>query len=337
MRVAVLGAGSWGTALAILLARNGNEVILAGRDAEEMASIRLRRENFRYLPGFALPEGVVVSELGDQMPEVDLWVIAVPSGAVRDVCRLIGGEHPCVLVSSKGLEPGSGELLTDVVAKQILGAEVGVISGPNLAVELVRGIPAVALLAFRSEATADRVRAAFQCRTFRVYVGDDLIGIELAGAIKNVLAIGAGAVDGIGFGDNTKAALLARGLNEMACLGSAMGARIETFFGVAGVGDLFATANSRLSRNYRVGIALGQGRALSDILAELGQVAEGVQTSEAALILAKRHGVEVPILEAIHGMIQGKVKPLDGVWRLMERLPKREEFATVPKPTEAFS
>jgi glycerol-3-phosphate dehydrogenase (NAD(P)+) len=328
MEVAVLGAGSWGTALALLLARNGHIVHLSGRDPEEMESLRLRRENFRYLPGFALPEEVRVHELHETVGAVDFWVVAVPSGAVREVCPLILGEKPCVLVSSKGLEPGSGQILTQVVTEACPGAEVGVISGPNLAIELVRGIPTAAVVSFPCEETAERIRSAFLSRTYRVYIGSDIVGVELAGALKNVLAIGAGMIDGLGFGDNTKGAFLARGLHEIACLGIAMGARLETFFGVAGVGDLFATANSRLSRNYRVGFGLGQGRELKDVLEELGQVAEGVSTSDSALMLVRRHNVEAPILEATNAVLHHHLRPLDAVSRLMERMPKHETFAT---------
>lgn len=328
MNVAVLGAGSWGTALAILLARNGNEVTLAGRDPDEMEAMQVRRENFRYLPGFAIPREIQIKDLAEPIDGVDLWVVAVPSGAVHSVCGCIRGESPCVLMSSKGLEPGSGEILTNVVADQVPTAEIGVISGPNLAVELVRGIPTVAVVAFERDQTAERVRDAFLNRTYRVYIGTDIVGVELAGALKNVLAIGAGSIDGMGFGDNTKGALLARGLHEMARLGASMGARVETFFGIAGVGDLFATANSKLSRNYRVGFGLGQGRPLQEILEELGQVAEGVLTSEAAVVLAHKRNVEIPIFESLNEMIRGRLKPLDGVSRLMERLPKRETFAS---------
>jgi glycerol-3-phosphate dehydrogenase (NAD(P)+) len=256
MRVVVLGAGSWGTALAILLARNGAEVHLAGRDLDEIDTMRLRRENARYLPGFALPAEVRVIPLADSPADADLAVIAVPAKAVREICAFVA-PSATILVSSKGLEAGSGAILTEVVAEAVPGAEVGVISGPNLAVELVRGIPTVAVVAFPREETAERVRGAFMSRTYRVYIGSDIVGVELAGALKNVLAIGAGMIDGLGYGDNTKGAMLARGLHEMACLGVHMGARLETFFGIAGVGDLFATANSRLSRNYRVGLGLG--------------------------------------------------------------------------------
>lgn len=327
MRVVVLGAGSWGTALAILLARNGAEVDLAGRDLDEIDTMRLRRENVRYLPGFALPENVHVVPLSECPSDADLSVVAVPAKAVREVCGFLSSQGP-VLVSSKGLEPGTGAILTEVVARVVPKSEIGVISGPNLAVELVRGIPTVAVVAFPNASTAERVRDAFMSRTYRVYIGSDLVGVELAGALKNVLAIGAGMIDGLGYGDNTKGAMLARGLHEMACLGVRMGARLETFFGIAGVGDLFATANSRLSRNYRVGLGLGEGKPLASVLEAIGQVAEGVPTSEAALILARRHGVEAPIFEAVHAVLRDQLRPLDAVDRLMERMPKHENFAT---------
>ncbi|NUQ04710.1 MAG: NAD(P)-dependent glycerol-3-phosphate dehydrogenase [Anaerolineae bacterium] len=326
MRVVVLGAGSWGTALAILLARNGAEVHLAGRDLDEIDTMRLRRENARYLPGFALPAEVRVIPLADSPADADLAVIAVPAKAVREICAFVA-PSATILVSSKGLEAGSGAILTEVVAEAVPGAEVGVISGPNLAVELVRGIPTVAVVAFPREETAERVRGAFMSRTYRVYIGSDIVGVELAGALKNVLAIGAGMIDGLGYGDNTKGAMLARGLHEMACLGVHMGARLETFFGIAGVGDLFATANSRLSRNYRVGLGLGEGKPLARVLESIGQVAEGVPTSEAAVMLAKRHHVETPIFEAVHGVLREHLRPLEAVDRLMERMPKHESFA----------
>lgn len=327
MRVVVLGAGSWGTALAILLARNGAEVHLAGRDLDEIDTMGMRRENARYLPGFALPVGLSVVPLAEAPPDAELSVIAVPARAVREVCEFVSAGAP-ILVSSKGLEAGSGAILTEVVAEAVPNAEIGVISGPNLAVELVRGIPTVAVVAFPTEATAERVRDAFMSRTYRVYIGSDIVGVELAGALKNVLAIAAGMIDGLGYGDNTKGAMLARGLHEMACLGIRMGARLETFFGIAGVGDLFATANSRLSRNYRVGLGLGEGRTLADVLESIGQVAEGVPTSEAAVLLARRHGVETPIFEAVHAVLRDRLRPLEAVDRLMERMPKHENFAT---------
>ncbi len=326
MNVAVLGAGSWGTAMSILLARNGHSVKLVGRNHEELESLKICRENLRYMPGFVLPQEVTFHLIGEDLGPVEMTVVAVPSNAVRSVVMEAKGAHPLVVIAAKGLEPSTAYTMTQVVEEVMPGAETGVLSGPNLAVEIVRGIPTAAVSAFANEGTAEKVRAAFMCRTFRVYLSDDVIGVELAGALKNVLAIGAGMADGLGFGDNTKGALLARGLHEMTSLGLAMGAHIDTFMGLAGVGDLFATAVSTLSRNYRVGKALGRGESLNDVLKEIGQVAEGVSTSESALMLGRLHSVQIPVFEAIEGVVRGRVQPMHAVGMLMERMPKREGF-----------
>lgn len=319
MKVNVVGAGSWGTALAILLGRNGHEVVLSGRDPDEMESLRRHRENLRYLPGFLLPETVLFSSLAEAPADADMMVLAIPSAALREVAGGLGPGAPLVVVAAKGLEAGTGRTMAEIAAEAMPAAQVGAISGPNLAVEIVRGIPTAAVAAYAELAPAETVRTAFTCRTFRVYITDDLLGVELAGALKNVLAIGAGLSDGLGFGDNTKGALLARGLREMTALGVAMEADPETFMGIAGVGDLFATATSVLSRNYRLGVALAKGKSLSAALEELGQVAEGVGTSDAAQLLAGRHGVEMPVFAAIEAVIHGRLSPAQGVSRLMER------------------
>ncbi|MFY9235098.1 MAG: NAD(P)H-dependent glycerol-3-phosphate dehydrogenase [Fimbriimonadaceae bacterium] len=324
MRVTVLGAGSWGTALTILLARNGHDVTLLGRESEETDALRSCRENLRYLPGFLLPENVVVVTGDSVLEPCDMWVVAVPSGAVRHTAGLVHGEDPCVVVASKGLESGSSALLTTVCKEALPRARIGCISGPNLAVEIAKGIPTAAVTAFADLETAEFAARAFNCRTFRVYLSQDVIGVGLAGALKNVLAIAAGMSDGLGFGDNTKGALLARGLREMTLLGMAMGARMETFMGIAGVGDLFATAVSTLSRNYRVGVYLGEGRPLTEALREIGQVAEGVPTSECSSVLARQHQVAMPVFDGTEAVIRERLRPQDAVAMLMERQPKTE-------------
>ncbi len=322
MKVTVFGFGSWGTALSVLLGRNGHQVTLAGRSEEEVESLRLTRENLRYLPGFAIPQDVKFSVLDEPREAADLEVVAVPSGAVREIAHRHIGEHAVVVMCAKGLESNTASLMSEVVAEANPSATVGVLSGPNLAVEIVRGVPTVAISAFHERELAEKTRDAFNCGTFRVSVSDDVIGIELGGALKNVLAIGAGMSDGLGFGDNTKGAFLSRGLMEMARLGAAMGARAETFLGPSGVGDLFATANSQLSRNYRLGRALGSGRNLRDALVEIDQVAEGAPTSEATQVLARRHGVEMPVFAAVEAVIRGRITPGQAVGMLMDRAPK---------------
>jgi glycerol-3-phosphate dehydrogenase (NAD(P)+) len=326
MNVVVLGSGSWGTALSILLARNGHDVTLLGRSAEEIHVLGEYRENIRYLPGFAVPATVKFGMIADGVAASDLVVLALPSAAVREVTQAFSGIHPIFAVASKGLEPGSAMFMADVVKQIRPEAETGVLSGPNLAVEIARGVPTVALAAFSNPVTADLARDAFSCGTFRVSTTDDVIGVELAGALKNVLSIGAGMSDGLGFGDNTKGAFLSRGLMEMARLGLAMGGRIETFLGPAGVGDLFATAVSSLSRNYRLGKALGQGQTLENALEEIGQVAEGAPTSEAVQSLVRRYDVEAPVFAAVESVIRGKVPPRKAVGMLMERSPKMDHF-----------
>jgi glycerol-3-phosphate dehydrogenase (NAD(P)+) len=319
MKVAVLGSGSWGTALAMLLARNDHEVTLLGRDPGEIESLREHRENLRYLPGFKIPENVRFDLLHDHLAPVEMTVVAVPSDAVRDVVQEVGGEHPMIVVAAKGLEPGTAKMVSDVVAEARPDAQIGALSGPNLAVEIVKGIPTAALAACRDDAVAEQIRKAFNCRTFRVYKSEDVTGVELAGALKNVVAVGAGMSDGLGFGDNTKGAFLARGLKEMISLGIRMGAKLETFLGIAGVGDLFATANSQLSRNYRAGKLLAQGKSLADAKAEIGQVVEGVNTSSSVQQLSQRHGIDMPVFAAIESVIHGHVAPLQAVGMLMER------------------
>ena len=296
-----------------------------GRDPEEMDAVERRRESLRYLPGFALPPSVRASVLGG-VDAADLTVIAVPSGALRSTAAFLAAGGPRVVVASKGLEAATGRLMADVVAEVRPSARVGVLSGPNLAVEVARGVPTVALAAFRERADAEAAQEAFSGARFRVSLSDDVVGVELAGALKNVLAIGGGMSDGLGFGDNTKGAFLSRGLMEVARLGAAMGARGETFLGPAGVGDLFATASSQLSRNYRVGLALGKGARLEEALAQVGQVAEGVPTSEAAQLLGRRHGVELPVLAAVEAVLRGRVPPQRAVEMLMERSPKTDDF-----------
>lgn len=328
----------------MLLARNGNEVVLWGRDSDELADIATSRRNDRYLPGVEIPEGVQIAppsleegtgpEMGGTggQPSPNpsqswegnsekVHVLAVPSDAVREVAASLPSDA-LVVIAAKGLEAG-GKRMSEVVREVRPSAKVCVLSGPNLAMEIARGIPTATVIA-SDDGYAEQVRDAFMCRTFRVYTSRDVTGVELGGALKNVLAIGAGISDGLGFGDNTKGALIARGLHEMCALGRVLGARAETFMGLSGVGDLFATAVSRLSRNYRVGFALGQGASLAAAVAELGQVAEGVPTAAAAVGLAERHGVEVPVMHSVRRVLAGEITPLEGVSLLMERGAKTE-------------
>ncbi|HET6644400.1 MAG TPA: NAD(P)H-dependent glycerol-3-phosphate dehydrogenase [Fimbriimonadales bacterium] len=321
IRASILGSGSWGTALAIHLARSGTQVSLWGRDPAEIESLRENRENVLYLPDFDLPPEIEPVEV---LPaEADFWIIAVPSEALREVCQKLPSD--CVVViATKGLEQETSLRMSQVLAAERPGARIAVLSGPNLAVELAGGIPTATVIASDNDELAERVREQFMAKSLRVYTSSDVVGVELGGALKNVMAIAAGMSDGLGFGNNTKGALLARGLHEMASLGSVLGARAKTFMGLSGVGDLFATAASVLSRNYRIGRALGAGEQLDDALHELGQVAEGVPTTHAAVALADRLCVDVPLMQAVAAVLEGESKPLDAVSGLMQRTPRSE-------------
>lgn len=323
MDVAVLGAGSWGTALSILLGRNGLDVTLFARSHEEVSVMKHARENLRYLPGFTFPKEVTPDDISHCVG-APMTIVAVPSSAVRDVLGSLQGDHPLIVLATKGLESGSGKMATEIAKEVFPESKIAAISGPNLAIEIVRGVPTAAVAACEDATGADRVRSALMCPTYRVYASDDVVGVELAGALKNVLAIGGGLSDGLGFGDNTKGALMARGLKEMIQFGIARGGRLETFIGIAGVGDLIATAGSKLSRNYRVGFALGQGKHIGEALAEIGQVAEGIGTAEAATQIARQHGIQTPIFEMIDNVLRERIAPKAAVSLLMERFTREE-------------
>ena len=332
--VTVLGAGSWGTALALLLAEgnNASSVRLWDRNPAFVEQLRMERENRRYLPGFAFPKGIAVTaDLAEAVRGVTCLVVAVPSGAVGDVLQLtvpflpVGGCD--VVLAAKGMEPETGKLPWEV-AFEALGKNplysLTALSGPNLAAEIARGVPAAAVAACPDKDAAQRIADRFNRPAFRVYTSPDRTGVEIGGAVKNVLAIAGGVSDGLGYGDNTKAALLTRGLAEMARLGVACGARPETFYGLAGVGDLMATGASRLSRNWRVGEGLAQGESLKAVLQRLGQVAEGVPTAQAVRLLAARTGVETPVCAAVYALLFDKASPQEMVTRLLSRARKGE-------------
>ncbi|HWP31318.1 MAG TPA: NAD(P)H-dependent glycerol-3-phosphate dehydrogenase [Fimbriimonadales bacterium] len=313
----VLGAGSWGTALALILARNKHRVFLWGRDEELLTEISERRENERYLPGFKLPDNLYPTHV---IPEsAELWVIAVPAQAVRETIRKLPLKKTTILIAAKGLEPETGFRLSEVLLQERPDARFCVMSGPNLAIEIAKGIPTATVVASNDLALAEKIGKKFVNPYLRVYFSKDTIGVELGGALKNVLAIAAGMSDALGFGDNTKGAILARGLREMALLGTSLGAELMTFLGISGAGDLFATAASKLSRNYRIGYCLGEFKTLDQALLEVGQTAEGVPTSEAVVKLAHKIGVEIPLMEMVHRVLMEEVKPQEAVVQLMHR------------------
>ncbi len=330
--VGVVGAGSWGTALAHLLGSKGIRVWLWGRNPGQMEALARTRRNERYLPDALLPDTVQPTCELERLSECRVVVLAVPSGALRAVMNRLPKLDALYVIATKGLEPHTGKLLTEV-AQESLGVpmeQLVVLSGPNLAVELVRGIPTASVASSVACASAERVQELFMTPTLRVYTNDDVVGVELGGALKNVYAIGSGMSDGMGFGDNTKGTLLTRGLAEMMRFGVAMGACPETFIGLTGVGDLFATAVSKLSRNYRLGRAVAQGKTVDTALAELGQVAEGYPTALVAKQRAQALGVEMPLLSAIADILSGERAMQEALHSLMTRPPKDErEFRFV--------
>jgi glycerol-3-phosphate dehydrogenase (NAD(P)+) len=330
MKVAVIGAGSWGTAVAGIACANADAVLWARRD-ELARAINDTHENRAYLPGLALPEALrSTSSLEEACTGADVVVVGVPSHGFRDVltdARPFIGERAAVVSLSKGIEQGSLRRMTEVIDEVLDGHDagcVGVLTGPNLAKEVAAGQPTASVVAVRDDAVAEELQRVFFTPTLRVYTNPDVVGCEMAGALKNVLAIGAGIADGLGYGDNTKAALITRGLAELARLGVAAGGDPLTFAGLAGMGDLIATCSSPQSRNRHVGVSLGQGRALDDIVSEMNMVAEGVKTTAAVIELAQRYDVDMPLASFVGRVLYEGARPADLVPELMLRKAKPE-------------
>lgn len=325
--VAVFGAGSFGTTLAVHLAGMGHEVRLWGKDAAALAELSHARENRRFLPGIALPDGVKVGpELATAIAGAEFHFYVVPSQAVREVAvsvRALGGSGIPVC-ASKGLELGSGLRLSQVLTEALGDTAPVSFTGPSHAEEVAAGVPTSVVAACSDESRATAVQRLAATARLRVYTNDDVAGCEMGGALKNVIAIAAGVCDGLGFGDNTKGALLTRGLAEISRLGMALGGRRETFFGLTGMGDLIATAMSRHSRNRHVGERLGRGESLQQVLGGMFMVAEGVHTARVARELGQRHGIELPITEQVCAIALEGRGPRDALLALMTRDLKRE-------------
>lgn len=327
--IAVLGAGSWGTALAVLLARNGFKALLWGHDPEHMARLEKQRENTHFLSGVPFPSHLHTrSDLTSAMAETSEVLVAVPSHAYRITLQALRThlQNPAVIAwATKGLEPGTGKLLSEVV-KETLGDQVatGVISGPTFASEVARQLPTALTVASASPETAETIAGWLRNDRVRVYTSGDVPGVQLGGAIKNVMAIAAGISDGLGFGANARAALVTRGLVELTRLGVAMGGSMETFMGLTGAGDLILTCTDNTSRNRQVGLALGKGRSLTDILSELGQEAEGVATAKELYQLARKQKVDMPITEQVYRVLYENVPPQEAVEALLRREARAE-------------
>ncbi|RUO56553.1 NAD(P)H-dependent glycerol-3-phosphate dehydrogenase [Pseudidiomarina homiensis] len=324
-QVTVLGAGSYGTALALCFARKGSPVCLWGRDAEQVQLMATERENQRYLPGIKLPEALqVTSDLATAVEDARNIVVVVPSGGFAEVLQEIKPlirSDARVAWATKGLEPGTGRLLFEV-AEEILGHEhaLAVLSGPTFAMEMAKGLPTAISMSSTDPAFVQELSDLLHCdRSFRVYTNDDFIGVQLGGVVKNVIAIGAGMADGIGFGANARTALITRGLAELTRLGLKLGAKPETFTGMAGLGDLILTCTDNQSRNRRFGLALGQGKSVDEAMKSIGQAVEGYRNTKEVVMLAQRNDVEMPICEQIYDVLYGDTTPQQAAMNLLSR------------------
>ena len=314
MNVAVLGAGAWGTAIAASLSSRMKTVLWA-RDAAQARRIAGTRRNERYLPGFQIPDALGIT--ADFPGDADLTLVATPVASLREVARKVSS--PLVWLC-KGFEQGTGLLPHQIVENDRSAA----LSGPSFAEEVARGLPCALVLASRDAAFARETASLLHGGRMRVYYSSDVVGVEIGGAVKNVMAIAAGICDGLGLGHNARAALITRGLAEISRLGAALGGSVETLFGLAGAGDLILTATGDLSRNRRVGMQLARGVPLARILAELGHVAEGVHSAREVVSLSRKQGIEMPVSEAVDAVLAGALTPAAAVERLLSRDPKQE-------------
>ena len=332
-RVAIIGAGSWGTALAISLANAGRAVNLWARRPELAYEIEKTRRNHTYLKESVMPDSIrVTSDLSEAITDTEMWVLATPSQSVRDVAgRLAQSATPELIVVSvsKGIENDTLLLSTQVLQESlpnVLAANIGVLYGPSHAEEVARQLPTAVVASADNEQVASIIQKTFITRHLRVYINTDLIGVQVGGSVKNVMAIAAGISDGVGFGDNAKAGLVTRGISEIRRLGLAMGAREATFSGLSGIGDLVVTCMSGLSRNRYLGEQIGRGKSLAEVEAEMQMVAEGVKTTRSVVALSRKYEIEMPITEAVYSILFENLNPVDAVKGLMGRSAGHEEW-----------
>ena len=327
--ILVAGAGSWGTALAIVLARNGYPVSIWDIDSDHISKLQQNKSNETYLPGIAFPEGLSpVSDLNTSLAQISDVVIAVPCIGLEDVLKQMVAsplDKFNICLACKGLASG-GQLLNHQVVNEYLHerASTAVLSGPSFAAEVARELPTAVTIASTDKTAADFFAGCFHNEVFRIYTHNDVIGVQVGGAVKNVMAIAAGIADGLGFGANTRAALITRGLAEIMRLGVALGGNPETFMGLAGLGDLVLTCTDDQSRNRRLGLLLAQGKDLDTVLEIIGQVVEGVRTAEDVMKLSTDHHIEMPISEQVYNVLKNNLPPVDAVRALLARDPKPE-------------
>ncbi|TAL88866.1 MAG: NAD(P)-dependent glycerol-3-phosphate dehydrogenase [Rhodanobacter sp.] len=327
-KLTILGAGSWGTALAALTARNGVSTRLWGRDADALAVVAARRSNERYLPGIRLPETLrYEADLGVAVRGADIVLIVVPShafAAMLDTLAPVLDAGTSIAWATKGFEPGTGRFLHELVAEKLPGRPAAVVTGPSFAREVATGLPSAVTVHSDDDAFAQQLASLLHAPNLRAYSGGDMLGAELGGAMKNVLAVATGIGDGMQLGLNARAGLITRGMNEMLRLGVALGARPETLIGLSGLGDLVLTCTGDLSRNRRLGLALGQGVAIDEAVRRIGQVVESILSADEVARLAAKHGLDLPISASVRAVLHGEVTPVDALKALMAREQKPE-------------
>ena len=329
-KIGVLGAGSWGTALSVLLNNNGHEVRLWSRFQEEVDTLKQTRELTSKLPGVHIPENIdITADVKSCVETAEVIVLAVPSPYIRSTSALMAPhvkEGQIIVNVAKGIEEKTLMTMTDIISEEIPVAGVYVLSGPSHAEEVGKGLPTTCVVGARTRQTAEYLQEIFMSPVFRVYTSPDVLGIELGAALKNVIALAAGTADGLGYGDNTKAALITRGIAEIARLGTAMGAHAETFYGLSGIGDLIVTCASVHSRNRKAGYLIGQGRTMQQAMDEVQMIVEGVYSAKAGLTLSKKFGIETPIIQAVNQVLFENKNPKQAVDELMQRM-KKDELA----------
>lgn len=328
-KIAIIGTGSWGTALAWLWGKNGRQVLLWGKNADRVTRIQRTRENEDYLPGLKLPDSVTVTHELRDCTIANLIVFVTPSTALREIAtelrEALGKEGPTLLSCTKGIEHRTGMRMSEILAEIFSNHKIAALSGPNLAVEIVRGVPTATVIACRDPNCVAELQDSLGSSHFRIYTSDDVTSVELGGALKNVFAIAAGASDGLGLGDNTKAALVTRSLAELIRLGSAMGGKFRTFYGLSGLGDLIATCFSKHSRNRRVGEHLGRGQTVDQITSAMQMVAEGIPTTQSAYECARKLNIDTPIIDEVFALLFQRKTPARAMQELLERDQKAEQ------------
>lgn len=327
-KIAVIGAGSFGTALAIMLSGKGHQVSIWGRKKSQLDLMKDTSENPHYLPGIRIPGSIEIKyTLKEALADAEVAVFSVPAQSFRSVlseARAYVDSNTILVNVAKGIEKGTLMRLSQISEEIMPGVKYATLSGPSHAEEVARALPTTVAVASRDKALAKKIQGIFNTDRFRVYTNDDIIGVEIGGALKNIIALGAGISDGMGFGDNAKAAMMTRGITEMCRLGIAMGAEASTFSGLTGLGDLIVTCTSMHSRNRRCGILMGQGMTAAEAMEQVGMVVEGISTVEAAYALAGRYDIEMPITECLFNMLQGKMDAKEAVEILMGRKTKNE-------------